>query len=65
MTCSMPSTVTRCSPTCHTCLMTRSCHQMSGYEPGSALFAGADGLDVVRRLVAQAGGARRDQTGRP
>jgi release factor glutamine methyltransferase len=31
--------------------------EISRYEPRVALFAGSDGLDVVRRLVATAGGA--------
>jgi release factor glutamine methyltransferase len=30
--------------------------EISDYEPAGALFAGADGLDVIRRLVAQLGG---------
>ncbi len=29
--------------------------EVARHEPALALFAGADGLDVVRRLVAQAG----------
>lgn len=29
--------------------------EVSRWEPGAALFAGADGLDVIRRLVPQAG----------
>ena len=30
--------------------------EITRYEPASALFAGADGLDVVRRLVAAVAG---------
>jgi release factor glutamine methyltransferase len=30
--------------------------EISAYEPSRALFAGADGLDAVRRLIAQAAG---------
>jgi len=30
------------------------------YEPSEALFAGSDGLDVIRRLAAQLGGAARE-----
>lgn len=33
--------------------------EISRHEPSSALFAGADGLDVVRRLVEQAGERKR------
>ena len=32
--------------------------EIARYEPHGALFAGADGLSVIRRLVGQVGGAR-------
>jgi release factor glutamine methyltransferase len=33
--------------------------EIARYEPGAAVYAGPDGLDVVRRLVQAVGGSRR------
>ena len=30
--------------------------EIAGYEPAGALFCGPDGLDLIRRLIAQVGG---------
>ena len=50
--CSAASRATRSSPTRRTSLSgTILAPEIARYEPPGALFAGADGLDVIRRLV--------------